>query len=87
MEKIDHRKMKYLNKSETLEALKVCITRSRNKFYFLDYFVEKLVMNQRGMELKTFSSFLLLFFFFIITYKFQASHYHPSADTSQLTPV
>lgn len=34
MEKIDHRKMKYLNKSETLEALKVCITRSRNKFYF-----------------------------------------------------
>lgn len=56
--------MKYLNKSETLEALKVCITRSRNKFYFLDYFVEKLVMNQRGMELKTFSSFLLFFFFF-----------------------
>lgn len=65
MEKIDHRKMKYLNKSETLEALKVCITRSRNKFYFLDYFVEKLVMNERGMELKTFSSFLLLFFFFL----------------------
>lgn len=44
--------MKYLNKSEIVEALKI----TSNKFYFLEYFLEKFEIELGWDEAQTFSS-------------------------------